>query len=180
MAAAGEPPQFIYNFQTTRSSVKPKNDGTYTITKESGSDPLFKWHNTGRRNSRGQIEWARATKRRKNPAHKAYHDAIMNNLSERLLAANFGTRVQYKRGSTGEIVPHHVPEYEHYNNATIAALATAGIKGRPRGGPGAAARAPNNNNDLTGMMGKMGIGWGGKKTRRRHTLRKKRRHTRRN
>ena len=144
------------------------------------------WANTGRfwargTNSKSRTSSSRGTHRvfkSKAPelakAEKARLAAEVNALANKMLAANFGTRVQYKKGPNGKMVQLSVPEYEHYNNATIAALAAAGIKGRPRAGPGAAAGAPNNNNnDLTGMMGKMGIGRGGKKTRRRHSKRRR-------
>jgi hypothetical protein len=147
------------------------------------------WANTGRYWARGTNAKSRTTERR--GTHKVFKSrapelargekermkAEVNALANRMLAANFGTRVQYKMGPNGKMVQLRVPEYEHYNNATKAALAAAGIRNRPRAGPGAAAGVPNNNNnDLTGMMGKMGIGRGGKKTRRgRRSHRKTRR-----
>jgi hypothetical protein len=147
------------------------------------------WANTGRFWARGTNAKSRTSSSRgthrvfksKAPelakAEKARLAAEVNALANRMLAANFGTQVQYKKGPNGKMVQLRVPEYEHYNNATKAALATAGIRNRPKAGLGAAAGAPNNNNDedLSGMMGKMGIGRGGKKTRRHHSLRRTRR-----
>lgn len=183
--AAAEPPQFIYSFETKQQSVKPANNGSY-ISAATSSDPLFKWHNTGQRTARGQIVWRRATQRRKNPAYTAHTEAVMNNLAERMLASNFGTARQYKRGPNGRIVQVNVPEYAEYNASTRNALARAGIPNRARVGPiglatSAAAAVPsNNNNNIAMAMGAMGLGKGGRTHKRRHTLRKKRRHTRRN
>jgi hypothetical protein len=150
------------------------------------------WANTGRFWARGTNTKSRTSASRgthkvfksKAPelakAEKGRMKGEVNALANRMLAANFGTHLQYKMGPNGKMVQLRVPEYEHYNNATRAALAAAGIRNRPRAGPGAAAGVPNNNNDLTGMMGKMGIGRGGKKTRQARRSYRSYRKTRRN
>jgi hypothetical protein len=108
--------------------------------------------------------------------------AEVNALANRMLAANFGTRVQYKMGPNGKMVKYNIAEYANYSPELKESLAAMGIRNRPnaRAGPGAASGAPNNNDeDLSGLMGKMGIGRGGRKhrlTKRRHS---KRRHTKR-
>jgi hypothetical protein len=97
-----------------------------------------------------------------------------------MLASNFGTRVQYKKGPNGKMVKYNVPQYAEYSPELKESLAAMGIHNRPTYGPKGLERgAPNNNEDLVGMMGSMGIGKGGRKrhhTKRRHS---KRRHTKR-
>ena len=114
-------------------------------------------------------------------AEKERMKAEVNALANRMLAANFGTRVQYKMGPNGKMVQYKIDEYANYSPELRRNLNAMGIRNRPNARPGAASGAPNNNNDedLTGAMGKMGLGRGGRKhrhTKRRHS---KRRHTKR-
>lgn len=115
-------------------------------------------------------------------AEKERMKAEVNALANRMLASNFGTRVQYKMGPNGKMVQYNIPEYANYSPELRARLNEMGIRNRPatKARPGAALGAPNNNDeDLTGLMGRMGLGRGGRK--RRHTKRRhsKRRHTKR-
>lgn len=151
------------------------------------------WANTGRYWREGTNKRSRTTASRgthkvfksKAPelarAEKERMKAEVNALANRMLAANFGTRVQYKMGPNGKMVKYNIAEYANYSPELRRNLNAMGIRNRPNARPGAASGAPNNNNDedLTGAMGKMGLGRGGRKhrhTKRRHS---KRRHTKR-
>jgi len=150
------------------------------------------WANTGKYWARGTNAKSRTSASR--GTHKVFKSrapelakaekermkAEVNALANRMLAANFGTRVQYKMGPNGKMVKYNIPEYANYSPELRESLASMGIRNAPRGRPGAASGAPNNNDeDLTGLMGRMGLGRGGRKhrlTKRRHS---KRRHTKR-
>lgn len=147
------------------------------------------WANTGKYWARGTNSKSRTSASR--GTHKVFKSKApelakdekkrmkeeVNALANRMLAANFGTRVQFKMGPNGKMVRLNFPEYSEYNNETKAVLSSMGIHNKPRrAAQGVATGAPNNNEDLTGMIGRMGLGGKRRKTHRRHS---KRRHTRR-
>ena len=151
------------------------------------------WANTGKYWARGTNASSRTSASRgthkvfksKAPelakAEKVRMKGEVNALANQMLASNFGTRVQYKKGPNGKMVKYNVPQYAEYSPELKESLAAMGIHNRPRFGAQGMPGARNNNNDedLSGAMGRMGLGGKRRKTHRRHSKRRSLRKTKR-
>jgi hypothetical protein len=108
-------------------------------------------------------------------ALRAEYSRPVNELAAMMAHTNFGTHVQRRPNGTWV----QIEEYKNYPPELKSRLAEMGIPNR-----GPAGAAASNNGNIAAMMGRMGIGKGGKTKRhtkrRSHTKRKQRRHTRRN
>ena len=107
-------------------------------------------------------------------ALRAEYSRPVNELAAMMERINFGMYTQRRPNGTWV----QIPAYKNYSPELKSQLAEMGI---PNRGPAGASAAASNNGSIAAMMGRMGVGKGGRKyryTKRRHHS--KRRHTRRN